>query len=77
MSDGVELLDGWLSEPKVAAQLGHHEQTLRRWRKRGIGPRYTQNGRDILYHRQDVTSWLHAGGINAVATKPQPRRRAR
>jgi Helix-turn-helix domain len=76
MSDG-DLLRDWLTEEQLAAQLRHCEQTLRRWRKRGVGPRFTQNGRGILYHHEDVTSWLRAGGINAAATKAQPRRRAR
>jgi hypothetical protein len=76
MSDGGGLLADWLTEEEVAVQLGHCEQTLRRWRMSGIGPPFSRNGRQFIYHKGDVSSWLRAGGINA-ATKPQPRRRAR
>ena len=66
------------SEEEVAKQLGHHGRTLARWRQEGIGPRFTQNGRRIIYHDEDVSGWLRAGGLKAAAaSKQQPRRRKR
>ena len=72
------LLARFRSEKEVANELGHHVRTLARWQQEGVGPRYTQNGRQIIYHDEHVSDWLLAGGLNvAAASKQQPRRRNR
>ena len=77
MSDGNNLLADYLTEQKLAESLKCHPRTPARWRARRIGPRYTLNGRQILYHVEDVRQWLRAGGLAAPAPTPQRRERAR
>jgi hypothetical protein len=77
MSDGGGLLADWLTEEEVAVQLRHCEQTPRRWRASGIGPPFSRNGRQFIYHKGDVNSWLRAGGIAAPKQSQQRRGVAR
>jgi hypothetical protein len=57
MSGGNDhLLADWLTEREVAEQLKHHERTVARWRVLGIGPRYSLNGRQFIYHKADVAA---------------------
>jgi hypothetical protein len=77
MSGGNDhLLADWLTEREVAEQLKHHERTVARWRVLGIGPRYSLNGRQFIYHKADVAAWLRSGGVAAQPKDPQ-RARAR
>jgi predicted site-specific integrase-resolvase len=54
-----------LSEAESAERLGVSISTLRRWRKRGIGPKYFQLGGILRYRVADldefVTRNLHSG----------------
>jgi excisionase family DNA binding protein len=43
---------------EVAQRLKVSPETLRDWRKRGIGPRAVKVGRLVRYSRADVTDWL-------------------
>ncbi len=72
-----DLLTDWLTEEELAAQLKHHERTLARWRVLGIGPRFSRNGRKFIYHRDDLTAWLRAGGVAAPKQSLQRRGAAR
>jgi hypothetical protein len=76
MTDGT-ILSNFHSEKKLAKELGHHPQTLRRWRHQGIGPKFAMNGREIIYHNDDVALWLRAGGVAAANKQQQPRQRKR
>jgi hypothetical protein len=59
------ILAGYLSEEQVAHELGRNVRTLARWRALRIGPPYTQTGRTITYHIDEVRQWLAAGGTAA------------
>ena len=67
----------FISEKALADQLGHHEATVRRWRKERRGPRFTLNGRTVLYHPDDVNEWLRAGGVANVRRPAKRRRKGR
>ena len=56
----TEILDDYLTEPVLAAQLGKSERTLQRWRRLRIGPTPTIVGNKILYAIDDVRTWLQA-----------------
>ena len=71
------ILSNFVSEKDLATQLGHHERTLARWRQQRTGPKFILNGRQIIYHRDDVNAWLRAGGIAAATARKQPKRRKR
>jgi predicted site-specific integrase-resolvase len=72
MSD-IQLAD-FLTEEKLAEQLGCHERTVARWRMKGSGPRFTSAGRRVIYNKDDVTAWLRSGG---TAAPQQGSKRAR
>jgi hypothetical protein len=55
-----ELLEDWLSEDEVAAALRKTKRTLQSWRARGIGPAWTRNGKEVLYHRNAPNEYLKA-----------------
>ena len=71
---GLGLLADFLPEKTLAAELGHHWRTLARWRKQRCGPPFVMNGKHIVYHRDDVTTWLRAGGIKNAAPKARTRK---
>jgi hypothetical protein len=62
MTENTVLAD-FISEKSLARQLGQHERTLARWRTERRGPPFILNGRQILYHRDDVGVWLRKGGV--------------
>lgn len=41
----------------AAAFLGMSEQTLRRWRCNGFGPKYSKQGGKIMYRTEDLDTW--------------------
>lgn len=63
-SSGVDAdgLDGrerpLMSSEELAAVLGVHERTLRRWRENGDGPKFHMVGRWVRYARENVEKWL-------------------
>ena len=62
MSNDDLLLADFLTEQKLAEQLGCHERTVARWRFKRKGPRFTVTGRRVIYHKTDVNEWLRSGG---------------
>jgi hypothetical protein len=60
MSELSELLQDWFPEDEVAAALRKTRRTLQSWRAQGIGPAWTRNGKEILYHRDAVSEYLKA-----------------
>jgi hypothetical protein len=54
------LLDDYLSEEELAAQLRKNVRTLQRWRKLRIGPPVTWNGRTPTYNVESARQWLRA-----------------
>jgi predicted DNA-binding transcriptional regulator AlpA len=71
MSKATKILDGYLSERDLAAQLGISLRTLYRWNDRGFAPPRIVLGRKIIYSADAVRSWL-----DSQATKPRRGRRA-
>ncbi|NOD99586.1 helix-turn-helix domain-containing protein [Ruegeria sp. HKCCD6228] len=47
-----------LTAKETAKLLGIAHETLSRWRAKGDGPRWKQEGRYIRYRRADVQAWL-------------------
>jgi hypothetical protein len=72
----VGLLDCYLSEHALAAELGRNGRTLQRWRDLRIGPPFTMMGDRPIYHVDGVKRWLQAGGT-AGASKPRRQTRPR
>jgi hypothetical protein len=71
------LLDGYISEADLAADLDNDVRTLQRWRKLGIGPPFVMKGITPLYNLEKARQWLANGGTaGAVNNKPSRRRRA-
>ena len=67
------LLDDYLSEAELAAELQKDVRTLQRWRKLRVGPPFVMNGITPIYHRPGAAKWLQAGGTAGV-TKTRGRR---
>jgi len=57
-SETPRLLDGWLSRPQVAAEVGVSVDTLQRWETRRIGPPCVRIGRKVLYRADAFREWL-------------------
>ena len=53
--------DRWLSERETAALLGLGVDTVRRYRRAGVGPAWSRLGvRLVRYRRADVIEWARA-----------------
>jgi hypothetical protein len=52
------VLDDYLDEDELAAQLGVSKRTLRGWRARGIGPAFVKYAKLIKYPQRGVPVWL-------------------
>ena len=74
MSPKSKLLEGYLSEQEMAAEIKRSARTLQRYRKLQVGPRYVLIGLQPFYRIEDAREWLAAGGTVAA---PNPGRRAR
>ena len=56
--DNAPILEGYLTEDQLAAALGRSPRTLARWRALDEGPPVTRIGRELLYRKSSVKSWL-------------------
>jgi RNA polymerase alpha subunit/helix-turn-helix protein len=54
----TRVLNGYLTPPELAAQLGVCQRTLARWHRDRTGPPRSVVGRRILYRTESVTAWL-------------------
>ena len=52
------VLDGYMKEQELAAQLDRSPRTLARWRRLGEGPKPIHIGKQPLYPREAVNAWL-------------------
>ncbi|WP_371833227.1 helix-turn-helix transcriptional regulator [Ferrovibrio sp.] len=54
---------------QLAARLGVHDNTLRKWRIAGLGPPFIKLGKHVVYRRWTVEAWLskHARTNTIVA----------
>jgi phage terminase Nu1 subunit (DNA packaging protein) len=50
----------YMTTKEFAALVRKSPATVRGWRHRGIGPRGTKLGKEVLYHRDTVSEWLQA-----------------
>jgi hypothetical protein len=76
-SKRVGLLDEYMSEAELAAELGRDLRTLQRWRKLRIGPPFVMNGTAPIYNIDKARAWLAAGGTAAAARPARQRQPAR
>ncbi|WP_198679475.1 helix-turn-helix domain-containing protein [Thermomonospora amylolytica] len=53
-------LPALLTPAEAAAYLRRSPKTLRNWRSRGIGPKYTGRGHGVRYRRDDLDAWIRA-----------------
>ena len=58
--------DGRVSEPVAASLIGHHKDTLRRWREAGEGPPFFKIGGSITYRLRDVAEWVEVSRVIAA-----------
>jgi hypothetical protein len=58
-----------LSSPDAGKYIGKSEETMRQWRRRGLGPPYLRQGRSISYLKSDLDQYLQA--CRCGGTKPQ------
>jgi hypothetical protein len=54
----ARVLNGYLTPPELAAELGVCQRTLARWHRDRTGPPRSVVGRKILYRTESVTAWL-------------------
>lgn len=54
---------------EAAALAREKEQTFRKRRWRGDGPRYLRLGNKILYERTDVLAWLRARKVASTSER--------
>ena len=52
------VLDGYMTEEELAEEIGRGVRTLARWRSLGEGPPAVRLGRQLLYRRTSVATWL-------------------
>jgi hypothetical protein len=52
------ILEGYLTESELAAQIHRSVRTLARWRALDEGPPVTRIGREILYRKSSIAAWL-------------------
>jgi hypothetical protein len=60
------VLEEWLSEQDTAAALHKTKRTLRKWRRRGIGPPYAYFGRTVRYHKSSLEEHFRQNEITPV-----------
>jgi hypothetical protein len=71
---GARLLDGWVTEHELAAELNRNIRTLQRWRDRRIGPPFAMMGDRPIYNVENVRRWLTAGGAAKARATTRPRK---
>lgn len=59
-SNGRRVLDGYLSESELAAEIKRSIVLLRLWRRKGTGPAFVRVGRTPYYKIETVRSWIDA-----------------
>jgi hypothetical protein len=60
MAISTPLLGKWLSESEAAAKLRKTVRTLQAWRRQGKGPRYSRNGKEVVYTDKALDDYLVA-----------------
>jgi hypothetical protein len=70
------VLADYLTEAEAAAELKRKVRTLQGWRKRRIGPAYTQiaGKGTVFYRRSALIDWLIAQEVQPVRSRRQAKR---
>lgn len=53
-------MDEYIVSKELATRLRVSEETVRGWRWRGVGPKWTKAHHRVLYAESDVQAWLDA-----------------
>ena len=61
------MLNSLFTTREVADLLQVAEITLRKWRLRGAGPRFTRVGANVRYRREDVEAYLAARTVSSTS----------
>jgi hypothetical protein len=68
----LSILEDYVTEQELAAQLGRKPSTLERWRRLRVGPPFVRNGKTPLYNIEAAQAWLASGGVKPRQShKPQ------
>lgn len=59
-SANTGLLADYFTRDELASELGRNRRTLARWAWLQTGPRITRLQGRVLYHRDDVLTWLRS-----------------
>ena len=59
-SNGRRILDGYLSEAELAAEINRSVVLLRLWRRKGTGPAFVRVGKTPYYKIESVRRWIDA-----------------
>lgn len=70
------LLDDYLTREDLAAELGKCVRTLDRWHAARFGPPRVTVGREPMYKRASVASWIEKQERDPAAVSTTRRRRA-
>lgn len=70
------LLDDYMTEAELAADVKKHPRTVKRWRDLRVGPPYSMMGESPIYHIPTARQWIAAGGTAAASNNKRRRRRA-
>jgi hypothetical protein len=73
----MSILEGYITERELAAQLGRKPSTVERWRRLRIGPPFVRNGKTPLYHVETAHAWLRSGGVKPRHSKRPKARHSR
>jgi excisionase family DNA binding protein len=55
----------YLTTEEAAKYICAKRQTLETWRCRGVGPAYFKQGSKVLYAKEDLDRYVHAGGVRS------------
>jgi hypothetical protein len=64
------LLQDYLSENDLAAELNKTVRTIQLWRSRREGPPWVRIGKTPVYHRAAVLRWLEQQQVEPVRAHP-------
>src|SRR3974377_1521406 len=56
----AKLLDEYMTEEELAAELDVDKRTLRRWHRTGIGPPRVTIARKLYYRRSGAADWIRS-----------------
>lgn len=62
MPEPTTILDGYLTRPELARQIGRTVRTLERWEASRTGPPITRIGKTPFYNFDAARDWLAAQG---------------